>query len=288
MKNLNKVPNSVLELIKLTLPAKARFINDELSLSSVMDLIEEWRIGYGKRLDAAVNDKFTPFKKQIMKALVELGFLDTIAPKYFEYHAIVILGSTGLSHYQIWQDLIQLIQSQSIKCDSIYLLGGDRKIHPNFDLLDIAYRFHPEHFKRLLSHAEIMLCKNEMELMELITATLKFPDEFKNIPKVSVYASGTTLSDGSFIQADTEDTIIKLHQKHPFPKDAKVLFISTLPYIIRQGLQAKLHLPEIDADIAAYSHPYLETIDTPLKGELPLSLYMDELYWFLFVKSQFG
>jgi hypothetical protein len=34
-------------------------------------------------------------------------------------------------------------------------------------------------------------------------------------------------------------------------------------------------------DIAATYHPYLETIEMPLKGELPLAGYLDEMHWLL-------
>jgi hypothetical protein len=41
-------------------------------------------------------------------------------------------------------------------------------------------------------------------------------------------------------------------------------------------------MPDNKIDIAATYHPYLETIDTSLNGELPPALYLDELHWLFY------
>jgi hypothetical protein len=47
-------------------------------------------------------------------------------------------------------------------------------------------------------------------------------------------------------------------------------------------MQAQLLMPDNKIDIAATYHPYLETIDTSLNGELPPALYLDELRWLFY------
>ncbi len=141
--------------------------------------------------------------------------------------------------------------------------------------MDIAYKYHPEHFVRLPELSEIIACENEMALMNLISSILVLPNNIKQIPIVPVFAQSKT------DQADTNDTIIELIKNHDLSKDRPLLLLGTLPYIFRQGIQAQTLMPEHKIDIASRFSPYLETFDTPLKGALPLSLYLDELHWIL-------
>lgn len=55
--------------------------------------------------------------------------------------------------------------------------------------------------------------------------------------------------------------------------------MGTLPYLVRQGIQAQTLMPNNKIDIAANYHPYLETMDSFLQGELPPALYLDEFHW---------
>lgn len=153
--------------------------------------------------------------------------------------------------------------------------------------MEIAYQYYPHIFTRLLTPQEIMARENELELMKLITSTLKLPTSFEKVTIYSVYAPGKPPSEAGEHQADTKDTILELMKTFSLPKNLPLLFTSTLPYIIRQGLQAKYYLPDYQLDICAADYPYLETLNTPLKGRLPASLYLDELHWLLETLSSF-
>ena len=153
--------------------------------------------------------------------------------------------------------------------------------------MEIAYKYYPDNFTRFLPQKEILASENELELMKLITSTLKTPHSFTKIPLYFVYASGNPSLEAREHQANTSDTILELIKAFSLPKNSPLLFTGTLPYIIRQGLQAQYYLPDYQLDICAPDYPYLETIDTPLKGNLPASLYLDELHWLLETLSSF-
>lgn len=283
LKNIDKL----IYLIEQTLPATADALKKDFSLKNLAKITDPWKMENYKRLEATFQDKYSSFTPLILEFFSALGLRGNIKPTYKNYSAIIIFGTTGLSYFQIWQDLIQLVTQENIKFDSIYILGGDRKIHPQYDSLDTAYVYYPENFNRFLSQEEIITSGDEMGLMKLITPTLIVPSEFEDIPIYWIQAAGKTRSNGFHVQATTADSLIELINNQPFSKNSPLLFINTLPYIFRQGLQAKYYMPDHQVDICAYDHPYLETIDTPLKGKLPAALYLDELHWLLETLSVF-
>ena len=269
---------AIVDLIRVMMPERAAALKEDTSLVALAGVTEAWAMSSEQRLEQVLDDRYAPFKKQIILCLSILGLRKTIRPKYKEYYGAVILGSTGLSHYKIWRDLVTFIRYDNITIHNIFLLGGDRKICPPYDIMDVAYKFHPNDFYKFLSHAEILSCQNEMELMELITSTLKLPKNVSNIPHFSVFTKGKMVG-SSITQADTKDTIITLRDQYQLPLKLPMLFLGTMPHIVRQGVQAELLMLRTTIDVASRFVPYLETCETTLKGELPLSLYLDELHW---------
>lgn len=272
MKNII-IPNEVLEIIRLTVPEKAMELDKDHSLESIVNITKKWAILPEDILKSNFEDKFFIYHDKILQAAMSLGLRKTKNPSFTEYNCAVILGSTGLSHFKIWKDLIFFYINKNIKFSKIYILGGNRPVNHTYDSLGIAYKYFPEYFIRQLADKEILKCHNEMEIMELITSTIKLPKNLKKLPIISVFTKPP-----NNIQADSYDKIAQLLKDHNLSLDLPILFMGTLPYIIREGIQAELLMPSYTIDTAAIFEPYLETIDTPLKGELPPALYLDELH----------
>jgi hypothetical protein len=281
-----KVSNELVNLIKLTIPEYADSITLDTPINSLAEITKSWRIGDSKRLAAGFEDKYSAYRKEIHDTYTSLGLNKTKLPSYNEYQAVVIFGGTGLSNCIIWKNLISYYQDYGIRFSEIYLLAGDRLFHPHYDDLKLAYKYYPNMFTKQVNVKEVSSYNNEMQIMEFIHSILKLPVGLHSIPVTSVYAQGKVNKEGIMIQADSADTIAKLIEEHEIPKNLPILFLSTIPYIVRQGVQAEMMMTNYQIDIAANSEPYLETIDTPLKGELPTALYMDELYWFIYFSAK--
>lgn len=275
---MKAIPEEVIDLIVTMYPSETAHLSRDASLTSILNVTKKWIVLREQRLNANI-DQYALFTKKIFKAVDALRLRESKRPHFQDYECVLILGSTGLSQFQIWKDLITFHQNDRIHFKKIFLLGGDRAVHLLFDSLNIAYKLYPEDFKTQISDKEIKKCGNEMEMMNLISSSIKLPDVLESVPVISIFTSkpkGET-------QSNTEDTLNQFiyEQEKEIEHELPILIMSTLPYIARQGLQAGLVMKNYQIDIAATYHPYLETIETSFKGELPLALYLDEIHWLL-------
>jgi hypothetical protein len=273
--NTFSIPNEVFDLIRLTLPHKAKELDLAPSLKTIIAITQEWTIAPETRLSSAITESYNMLYDKIMHIEEILGFLKTKKPCFSEYGSVVIFGGTGLSYFKIWKDLITFHQEDNLKFSNIFILGGDRTVNLTYDSLSLAEKYYPNYLTQPIDDKEILGCRHEMDVMNLITPAIKRPDTLKGIPIEAVF---TEKRCGS--QAETSDTIIQLLKTQKLSTQLPILFLGTLPYIVRQGIQAKLLMPNYKVDTASIFEPYLETIETTLKGALPAALYLDELHWF--------
>ena len=257
------------------MPHKINELEKDCSLSSIVRLTEDWLMLPEMRLSSSLASHYASVYGQVIQTAKALGLRETKYPNYADYDAVVIFGSTGLSYFKILQDLIYFYERNQLTWTKIILLGGDRPVNIQYDSLRTAYRYFPELFNRQIADEEIAACTNEMDVMNMVTSVIKFPDAFKSIPIESLL---THKNPGEKSQASTHDTLVKLLKHYKFSGELPILFLGTLPYIVRQGLQAKMLMPDYKVDTAYMFGRYLETIDTALKGDLPAALYLDEFH----------
>jgi len=247
------------------------------SFKRLFKVTDSWAMSNLERLNKQ-QFKYSKFLPNIIDALTNLGLQENILPTAARYQAAVILGTTAPSHYKLWKDLVSLVVNKQIQIDAIILLGGDRKIHPVYDSMQSVYSRYPDDFAKKLTDNEIRSCTNEMQLMNKLSNTLILPIKIQRIPRFSIFTERQPLNKN---QTNTQETLEHLKKKHQFNVDLPILFLGTLPHILRQGLQAQKLFVGKKIDISSEYKPFYETIDTPYEGKLPADLYLDELHWLI-------
>lgn len=199
-------------------------------------------------------------KEALLPLFKSLELFETVNAKEKEYDLAILHGATLSAVKKRLSFLIQEYE-RGVRFHKIAFFTSDRPLEPSFE--------GPNQFESTLPCP-----KTEAEMILHVYQTTMLPSGMENIPYEVIVVSKNSQDTVQFKKPSTSDTAIKWLETNP--KERKLLFISSQPYVLYQHLAIKTVLKE---------GFFIETIGEKPAAPVSVAVLLDTLTKCLFFEK---